>query len=234
MLRFLLLGAVIAACIQCVRMVIRWQMQDVNQQLEHYRQMLHQQDAALQACLAKKCNAIGDEDETAAEPRRVATTTTTTLQLVHFSLWLSSVYDPVECPAGLIHRGEYVQRGFTINGSPFYMAAGDGRGAQYMYHDPDCSGSGHSPRWIVGSRVPASSRRHDLDADGECRSGAFVEDDNAAAPPESAEWVVDCGRRGPRSQTVTVQSTPTVRTSTTAPLQACHMGGADGVCLLSN
>lgn len=88
-------------------------------------------------------------------------------------------------------NGEYVMRGMTVSGTPYYQKV---MGKYYIYHDPDCNGGGSSkrPRWIIDSDAPNASRSVDLDGDGACRYVARSTS-SARIPPSSSTWAMYCG-----------------------------------------
>jgi hypothetical protein len=59
----------------------------------------------------------------------------------------------------------YAMQGTTASGAPYYKAEGE---SYWLYWDPDCGGSGNSPRWIFDSSAPSTTAANDLDEDGRC------------------------------------------------------------------
>jgi len=116
--------------------------------------------------------------------------------------------------------------GETASGAPFYKSA---TLDQYIYWDPACAPSDNpSPRWIIDTGAPNTTRASDLDADGVCDYHARTNSSNSKSLPLNTTWRMYCGSTW-KDVALSFQAAPnttaTASTSTVAP--AATGGGAD-------
>jgi len=90
------------------------------------------------------------------------------------------------------YNGVYTYAGLTANGAPFYKAL---QSQNYVYHDPDCSGSGAPAAWILDVYAPLKSLTKDLDGDRKCVYFGYTnaeQGEKGQGPPNSTTWKIKC------------------------------------------
>ena len=86
----------------------------------------------------------------------------------------------------------YAMQGTTASGAPYYKAPGNGV-SWWLYWDPDCSASGKTAEWVIGTDAPSTTAASDLDGDGDCISYAYIKSTASSSPPQGlATWGAWC------------------------------------------
>lgn len=86
----------------------------------------------------------------------------------------------------------YELQGTTASKKPYYQNTEED---VYLYHDPDCSGSGSDGRWIFDDSKPSLTRTSDLDGpDGTCSYKGRQSSDARAPPSGTTTWRLPCSQ----------------------------------------